>query len=83
MLLCKLFQSNLFISLPWLQSGVFVLSWKGYQSTSKTTPSKDPTPDYNLIKATEDNGYTNVQFDRDTTTDGDDKDVQFLVSIIF
>lgn len=49
----------------------------GYQSTSFTVPPRDPTPDYNLIKATEENGFTNVQFDRIPTTEGDEKDVQF------
>ena len=58
---------------------LFFLCPQGYQSTSVGAPPKDPTPDYTLIKATEKNGYTNVQFERDPTTDGDDKDVQFLV----
>ncbi|XP_068742893.1 DBH-like monooxygenase protein 1 homolog [Montipora capricornis] len=49
----------------------------GYQSTGFAVPPKDPTPDYNLIQATEENGFTNVQFDRIPTTEGDDKDVQF------
>jgi len=49
----------------------------GYQSTSTGVPPKDPSPDYKLIEASEDNGYTNMQFERSTTTDGDDKDVQF------
>ena len=52
---------------------------QGYQSTSFTVPPRDPTPDYNLIKATEENGFTNVQFDRIPTTEGDEKDVQFGV----
>jgi len=49
----------------------------GYQSASKGVPLRDPTPDYNLIKASEGNGYTSVEFDRSATTDGDVKDVQF------
>ena len=44
-------------------------------------PPKDPTPDYNLIQANEENGFTNVQFDRIPTTEGDDKDVQFGVRL--
>lgn len=49
----------------------------GYQSTSKGVPTKDPTPDYKIMKATEENGYTSVEFERSETTEGDDKDVQF------
>ena len=46
----------------------------------KVRQYRDPTPDYKLIKASEENGYTNVQFERiDITTEGDDKDVQFTV----
>lgn len=52
---------------------------QGYQSASKGVPLRDPTPDYNLIKASEGNGYTSVEFDRSATTDGDVKDVQFRV----
>ena len=52
---------------------------QGYQSTGPGIPTKDPTPDYRLIKASEENGYTNIQFERIDTTVGDDKDVQFTV----
>ena len=52
---------------------------QGYQSTGPGIPTKDPTPDYKLIKASEENGYTNIQFERIDTTEGDDKDVQFTV----
>ena len=52
---------------------------QGYHSTEFAVPPKDPTPDYNLTQATEENGFTNVQFDRIPTTKGDDKDVQFGV----
>jgi len=47
-----------------------------YWSTTIGTPSKDPTQNLNLIKATEAGGHTNVEFERDAET-GDDKDVQF------
>ena len=39
------------------------------------------TPDYQLIKASEEDGYTNVEFYRNATT-GDDKDVQFMVRVV-
>ena len=52
---------------------------QGYQSTGPGIPTRDPTPDYRLIKASEENGYTNIQFERIDTTEGDDKDVQFTV----
>ena len=42
-------------------------------------PTKDPIPDYKLIKASEENGCINIQFERIDTTEGDDKDVQFTV----
>ena len=54
---------------------------QGYQSTGPGIPTKDPTPDYRLIKASEENGYTNIQFERIDTTEGDEKDVQFTVRI--
>ena len=41
---------------------------QGYQSTGPGIPTKDPTPDYKLIKASEENGYTNIQFERIDTT---------------
>jgi len=64
-----------------LQRDPFVFWLQGYQSTSTGVPPKDPSPDYKLIEASEDNGYTNMQFERSTTTDGDDKDVQFGVRL--
>ena len=56
---------------------------QGYQSTGPGTPTKDPTPDYKLIKASEENGYTNIQFERIDTTEGDSKDVQFTVTSVY
>jgi len=53
-----------------------------YWSTTIGTPSKDPTQNLNLIKATEAGGHTNVEFERDAET-GDDKDVQFKVNLNF
>ena len=57
----------------------FFFLTQGYQSTGPGIPTKDPTPDYRLIRASEENGYTNIQFERIDTTEGDDKDVQFTV----
>ena len=44
-------------------------------------PYIDPTPDYVLISASESNGYTNLQFERETTTEevDDPHDVQYRV----
>ena len=46
-------------------------------------PNKDPTPDYKLTAASEENGYTRVEFNRVATTDEEDDphDVQFKVKI--
>ena len=44
-------------------------------------PPKDSTQNFNLIKASEAGGYTNVEFDRDATTADSAKDVQFTVII--
>ena len=58
----------------------FVFSLQGYHSTSTGVPPRDPTPDYNMIKASEDNGYTNMEFYRNATTDDDEElDVQHTV----
>ena len=56
---------------------------QGYQSVSTVTPNKDPTPDYKLTAASEENGYTRVEFNRVATTDEEDDphDVQFTVKI--
>ena len=43
--------------------------WQGYHGLSPGLPHIDPTPDYVLISASESNGYTNLQFERETTTD--------------
>ncbi|XP_068709088.1 autotransporter adhesin BpaC-like [Montipora foliosa] len=52
----------------------------GYRSTGFTVPRNDPTSNYNLIRATEENGFTNVQFYWIPATEGDDKDVQIGVN---
>ncbi|CAH3029134.1 unnamed protein product [Porites evermanni] len=54
----------------------------GYHSVSTSTPNKDPTPDYKLTAASEENGYTRVEFNRIATTDEEDDphDVQFRKS---
>ena len=51
---------------------------QGYQSTGPGIPTNT---NYRLIKASEENGYTNIQFERIDTTEGDEKDVQFTVRI--
>ena len=58
--------------------------WQGYHGLSPGLPYIDPTPDYVLISASESNGYTNLQFERETTTEEDDDphDVQFRVGNI-
>ena len=55
--------------------------WQGYHGLSPGLPYIDPTPDYVLISASESNGYTNLQFERETTTEEDDDphDVQYRV----
>lgn len=57
------------------------LNRQGYHSVSTSTPNKDPTPDYKLTAASEENGYTRVEFNRIATTDEEDDphDVQFRV----
>ncbi|XP_073241496.1 DBH-like monooxygenase protein 2 homolog [Porites lutea] len=51
----------------------------GYHGLRPGVPYIDPTPDYVLISASESNGYTNLQFERETTTEEDDDphDVQY------
>lgn len=60
---------------------LFVGDWQGYHGLRPGLPTLDPTPDYVLISASESNGYTNLQFDRETTTEEDDDphDVQYRV----
>ena len=55
--------------------------WKGYHGLRPGVPYIDPTPDYVLSSASESNGYTNLQFERETTTEEDDDphDVQYRV----
>ena len=55
--------------------------WQGYHGLRPGVPYIDPTPDYVLISASESNGYTNLQFERETTTEEDDDphDVQYRV----
>ena len=53
-----------------------------YWSITRGTPSKDATQNLKLIKVNEAGGHTNVEFERDAET-GDDKDVQFRVSLNF
>ena len=55
--------------------------WKGYHGLRPGVPYTDPTPDYVVISASESNGYTNLQFERETTTEEDDDphDVQYRV----
>lgn len=64
-------------------NSLFANNRQGYQSVSTVTPNKDPTPDYKLTAASEENGYTRVEFNRVTTTDEEDDphDVQFTVKI--
>jgi len=48
-----------------------------YWSTSKTAPAKDATENLDLKTATEADGYTNVEFNRDAMTGDTANDVQF------
>ena len=61
----------------------FFVWWRleGYHGLRPGVPYIDPTPDYVLISASESNGYTNLQFERETTTEEDDDphDVQYRV----
>ena len=63
----------------------FLFYHQDYQSktTTPTTarPLEDTTPDYKLIKASEDSEYTNVEFYRNATSE-DSKDVQFMVRVV-
>ena len=60
----------------------FLFYHQDYQSTGTSSPPPpDNTPDYMLTKASEDNGYTNVEFYRNATT-GDMSDVQFMVRVV-
>ena len=60
---------------------LFGNNWQGYHGLHPGVPYIDPTPDYVLISASESNGYTNLQFERETTTEEDDDphDVQYRV----
>ena len=69
-----------FLQVLIVSSCCFRLSYlQDYWSTTVGLPSSDSKQNFNLIKASEAGGYTNVEFNRDATT-GDDKDVQFMVS---
>ena len=63
--------------------GVLILLWfhrQDYWSTTTTAPSKDSSQNWNLLKASQAAGYTNVEFERNVMT-GDIFDVQFKVKL--
>ena len=81
LLLLLLLLSLLLLFIILLSFFLFGGDWQGYHGLSPGLPYIDPTPDYVLISASESNGYTNLQFERETTTEEDDDphDVQYRV----
>ena len=80
-LLLLLSLSLLLLFIILLSFFLFGGDWQGYHGLRPGVPYIDPIPDYVLISASESNGYTNLQFERETPTEEDDDphDVQYRV----
>lgn len=69
---------NIFIIFT--QSSAFLFCRQDFWSTTTEQPIRDPTQDFKLIKASEKYGtMTEVEFARNTSTDDNAHDVQFMV----
>lgn len=58
----------------------FVFSPQDYWSTTVSKPTRDRNQNLVLIRATESNGFTTVEFERDPETNDAANDIQFKVN---